>query len=192
MQKKEQLQIERIKSHDGNQVLKEIYGEFRNEFISWSVRGFSCTQDEAKDVFQMVVTIFYENVVSGKMTQLTSSLKTYLFSIGKNRLHRQYRQKTNRPETTFEDFYFDESIMGSEDFFYEELDDEYENKLNNVQKGLEKLGDPCRKILVQYYYEQKNVDEIVAEMKYKNSDTLKNLKYKCLKRLRKLVMISMF
>ena len=36
---------------------------------------------------------------------------------------------------------------------------------------------------LQYYIHDKRMDEITAMMGYKNADTTKNQKYKCLKRL---------
>ena len=172
--------IERIKSKDSEKGLEEIYTNYRNEFLVWAVRHHSCTMDEAKDVFQQSVIIFYENIRSGKVKEITTKVKTYLFSIGKNKILELIRIKRKQlPE-------FNDQIYGDNDYLYEEVDEEYEQKLRIVEVSLKKLGDPCKSILEHYYYHRNSMEEISEILKYKNSDTVKNLKYKCLKRLRQI------
>jgi len=55
-----------------------------------------------------------------------------------------------------------------------------------VERCLHLLGDPCKSLLELYYYKRLSMAEITEAMEYKNVDTTKNLKYKCIKRLRKL------
>ena len=173
--------IERIKSRDSEKGLKEIYTNYRNEFLLWAVRHHKCTMDEAKDVFQQSVIIFYENIRSGKLTEITTQVKTYIFSIGKNKILELVRAKKKQlPE-------FNDRIYGDSSYLYDEVDDEYEEKLRNIETSLIKLGDPCKSILMQYYYHKKSMLEISDKLNYKNSETVKNLKYKCLQRLKRIV-----
>ncbi len=58
--------------------------------------------------------------------------------------------------------------------------------LGSVVRGLDKLGEPGRTILELYYYHGKSMEEIAKMLHYKNSATAKNLKYKCLLRLKKI------
>lgn len=172
--------IERIKSKDSEKGLKEIYSNYRNEFLMWAVRHHSCSMDEAKDVFQQTVIIFYENIRGGKVTQITTQVKTYLFSIGKNKILELMRSKSkSQPQ-------YNDMIYSDTDYLYNEVDDDYEEKLKKAQACLTKLGNPCKSILEQYYYHKKSMVEISEIMEYKNSDTVKNLKYKCLKRLKQM------
>jgi len=173
--------IERIKSRDSEKGLKEIYTNYRNEFLLWAVRHHKCTMDEAKDVFQQSVIIFYENIRSGKLTEITTQVKTYIFSIGKNKILELVRAKKKQlPE-------FNDQIYRDSSYLYNEADDEYEEKLRNIETSLIKLGDPCKSILMQYYYDKKSMLEISDILNYKNSETVKNLKYKCLQRLKRIV-----
>ena len=173
--------IERIKKEDGDDALKEIYGNYRNEFLLWAIRHHSCTMEEAKDVFQQTVVIFYENVIYGKLTELTTHVKTYLFSIGKNKMHELVRQK-NKSFLQVEDQDYTNS-----DLYYNDIENGYEDKLKKVEICMVKLGDPCKSILEHYYYNKKSMQEISEIMDYNNGDTVKNLKYKCLQRLKQIV-----
>ena len=62
-----------------------------------------------------------------------------------------------------------------------------ENNLSLVGKCFDQLGDPCHTLLDLFYYQKKSMEDITIELNYKNSDSAKNQKYKCLERLRKLV-----
>ena len=63
-----------------------------------------------------------------------------------------------------------------------------ENILNEKQKtlmeSLKELGDPCKSILMYFYYEQFSMEKIAETLGYTNADNAKNQKYKCLKRLK--------
>jgi len=173
--------IEWIKNKDSEKVLKEIYHKYRNEFLLWVIGNHSCTMDEAKDIFQQSMISFYENVKSGKVTQITTQLKTYIFSIGKNKILELMRKKRSQQSRYNDHIYLDN------DYMYNEVDDDYEGKLKNVNICLIKMGDPCKNILEQYYYHKKSMMEISEILEYKNRATVKNLKYKCLQRLRLLL-----
>lgn len=154
---------------------EQAYLSYRDEFIMWANKNYYCDFEESRDVYQATVIQFYENVQSGKLTRLTSDLKTYLFAIGKNKIRelrdsgRRFREMQDRYEV-----HEDEDKVAKEAQF--EL----------VEASLERLGDPCKRLLELYYYYKKSLAEIAETLAYKNTDTVKNLKYKCLGRLRKL------
>jgi RNA polymerase sigma-70 factor (ECF subfamily) len=142
------------------------------------MRRHSCTKEDAKDVFQQSIMIFYENIIYGKVKEITSQVKTYLFSIGKNKILELSRQKSKQ-QFTSEDYMF-----SGQDIFYNDFDDGYEEKIQKIELCISKIGDPCKKLLVEFYYHKRSMIDIAEIMDYKNSDTVKNLKYKCLKRLK--------
>ena len=75
--------------------------------------------------------------------------------------------------------------LSQEETNLEELNRKEED-LQMVERCLHLLGDPCKTLLELYYYKRLSMAEITEAMEYKNVDTTKNLKYKCIKRLRKL------
>jgi DNA-directed RNA polymerase specialized sigma24 family protein len=56
-----------------------------------------------------------------------------------------------------------------------------------LREMLGKLGEPCRKILMLFYYENLPMKEIVQHLHYDNEQVVRNKKYKCLKELTELV-----
>ncbi|MCX6226166.1 MAG: sigma-70 family RNA polymerase sigma factor [Bacteroidia bacterium] len=169
------LVINEIKS--GNkQTLENIYTMYRRGFIEWTTATYRISTDQALDLYQQTILAFYENILSGKLNGVKSSIKTYLYAIGKNKVYELYRYhgRIRNISSTTPDY---EEISGD--------DPEYNERLLELSKVcLNKLGDPCRQILESYYYHKKSMQEIATWLGYKNEQTAKNQKYKCLLRLR--------
>jgi len=163
--------VEQIKQ-DGDRVLTDLYTRYRTEFIQWLCGRLGCDAELAKDIYQQSILIFYENIQSGKLTTITSQVKTYLFSIGRNKYYEAVREQRK-----------------GEAFVPENSDDESfpEELLQQVEANLDRLGEPCRSLLIEYYYHKRSMEQLVAMFDYKNADSAKNQKYKCLERLRKLM-----
>jgi len=176
--------IERIKNNDGEQVLKEIYQKHRNEFVNWVVRNHDCQSEEAKEVFQQAMVILYENIVYGRITEINVQMKTYIFGIGKNKLMEMLRRRNNMAVQLNEDRAEDQDI------YYGEFNESYEIRLSQIELCLLQIGDPCKSILQHYYYHKKSIQCIADIMDYKNMETVKSLKYKCLARLKKIYLNS--
>jgi RNA polymerase sigma factor (sigma-70 family) len=170
--------IEQIRQ-GGQAELGRVYELYRDEFIHWATREYQCSSDDSKDIYQVAILIFYDNVKSGKLERLLSSIKTYLFGIGKN-VVRENMRKAKR-----------NTSINQQEWLKESLIDEPESPVgeevfNNTRKALEKLGPPCQKLIELFYYEKKSMEDISAMLNYKNAETAKNQKCKCMARLRKL------
>ena len=70
-------------SEGDQEILLAVYRKFRDEFVNWAVSNFNITKEKAQIVFQDVLYSFYTNVNSGKITQLSADLRSYLFQSGK-------------------------------------------------------------------------------------------------------------
>jgi RNA polymerase sigma-70 factor (ECF subfamily) len=166
--------INYIKTNE-NKALTEVYTLYRDECMMWLQKEMKCSEEDSIEVFQMAVIILYDNVATGKLVELTSSIKTYLFGIAKLKVW----ELTRKAEKT---------VIGIDDALLKYVAEENEimdntEELGLVEKSLEELGQPCKSVLQLYYYKNKSMEEISQELGYKNADTTKNQKYKCLKRL---------
>ena len=161
----------------------EIYRKYRDSFVAWTAKHYSCDRDTASDCFQDAVIVLMNNARSGKLIHLDSGLKTYLFSVGKNVLLKKYNLK--KKEVSFEEVNAENNTLELHD--YDELFD-YKNKLiDKVAELTVKMKEPCRSILKYYYYENLSMGKIAEEMKYKNADTVKSQKLRCIKYLEELL-----
>jgi len=177
----EQL-IQQLKERNRN-ALNKVYLDYKQEFYTFLSR-YSATANNLEDIFQDALIVVYENAQAGKLDSLKSSLKTYLFSVGKFMLFKHFRDGTKEIPTE-ETYLFDS---------YEQavINDVYkDNGLNKQQQSLlenfKKLGEKCRKILELFYLEGLKLDEITRIQGYDNKDVAKSQKSRCLKSLRQLV-----
>ncbi|MFO7617501.1 MAG: sigma-70 family RNA polymerase sigma factor [Bacteroidales bacterium] len=170
--------IEEIRA--GNrEALENIYTMYRKGFIQWTVNTWRITQDEAVDLYQQSILAMYENIASGRLASISGTIRTYLFAIGKNKVHELQR--------------YHGRILLSEDPWTGAREEDPGADPGNRERlialsraCLDKLGEPCREILESFYYCRKSLDQIARSMGYKNEQTAKNQKYKCLLRLREL------
>lgn len=166
--------LERIRNED-DELVKEIYLQYRREFQLWMSKNFGLPEGESDEYYHESFLAFINNTKSGKLTELTSSLKTYLFSIGKNK-YMENRRKAARSE----EFKVSAAEVPEESTYDENL-------VLMMEKGLSDLGSNCRRLLKLFYYQKKSMKEIMSLMEYKNTGSAKNQKYKCLKRLQEII-----
>lgn len=119
------------------------------------------------------------NAKEGKLSLLDSGLKTYLFAVGKNVLLKKYRIK--KKEVSFGDMTSELGTAGLDE--YDELFN-YKNRLiDKVAEVTNNMNEPCKSILKYFYYENLSMDKIAELMKYKNAETVKSQKVRCMKYL---------
>ena len=163
------------------QALKQIYRAHYAMVVNMVMNNAGSLQ-EAKDVYQETIIVFYENI-RREGFELNCMLKTYLYSVSRRIWLKQLERK-KRYEGRIED---------SEEFVELSLEQEdyREEQFTAMNKALENMGEPCRSILKDFYLGRKTMEEITVKFGYTNTDNTKNQKYKCLKRLKKLFFESL-
>lgn len=142
------------------------------------VRRFGGNEQDAEDLFQETMLTFIEIVRDGRYeVRQEATLKTYLYAIAYN-IWRKRWNRSNRQqdwEKEFSERYSDllESV------------DHYNDKLT-VTQLMKQLKEPCRTILYRFYIEGFSLEEIAEELKM-NEPTVRQRKFRCLKKLRELL-----
>ncbi|RLD18880.1 MAG: hypothetical protein DRI69_09530 [Bacteroidetes bacterium] len=167
--------------NDGDIALERMYRSYKAEFFDFGRRYLSSDED-ISDIYQDTVIAMYEKVATGQLTELSCSVKTYLFSIGKHLMINRYKSNQQVKFELFEEV----DLAGSIDVYPPELSLQAE-KLKTVILQLE---DGCQRILTLYYYRNFNMESIAANLGYKNANVVKSHKARCMKRLRKLFLSS--
>jgi len=169
--------INEIKSGN-HEVILDIYKLYRNDFIRWAVANFNVTVEESKDVFQDVLTAFYQNVSSGKLNQLNCKLRTYLFQIGKFKLINLKNNEQQKLKYEEDTLYVTASGIESINEFYHHKDVQY-----NLSNYLNLLCEDCRTMIELFYIKEIPLKQIANIMGFKNEDVAKNKRYECFKKL---------
>jgi RNA polymerase sigma factor (sigma-70 family) len=169
--------MEGIRRDDGR-ALAHLY-KLYFPMVSHFILSNSGTDDEAKDIYQEGVIVFYEKIKENSL-ELSCQIKTYLYSVCRRLWLKRLAEK-GRYAVKMDD---------SEDFVPVDEDtqqhEEQERQFGVMNESLEQLGEPCRTLLEDYYIRMQNMQVITEKFGYTNSDTAKNQKYKCLQRLKKL------
>lgn len=179
--KDEQL-ISQLKQRDKS-ALKTVYLDYKNEFFRFMAR-YSSDLIILEDIFQDALIVVYENAQAGKLDALKSTVKTYLFGIGKFMLFKHFRdgKKEVPTEETYIFDYYEQAVI--EDVYEDEGLNEYQSKLT---ANFKKLGDKCREILELFYLQGMKLDEITQKQGYESKDVAKSQKSRCLKSLKQLI-----
>ena len=163
---------ERMRQNDKT-ALDFIYREYKEGFINYALR-FQLSKDHIEDVFQDSIIALYQSFATKKTTLKTSSLKTYLYGIAKNIIYTQFNKKENIKEVN-------DTI--SEDYDNFEIEEPtLEEHL--LAKHFKNLSASCKEVLRLYYYRGLSIKEIVEGTNYKDENTVKSHKSRCLKGLK--------
>jgi RNA polymerase sigma factor (sigma-70 family) len=164
----------------GQHELGLVYQQYRSEFLHWVEKEFKCSSADSQDIYQVTILIFYDNIQSGKLQQLSSSVKTYLFAIGKNIAMGNIRkEKRSVP-------------LPKHQWLMEHLEEEHDYTNNEkvweaIRRAMNRMSESSKRLLELFYYERKSMEEISLILHYRNSETTKNLKCKSMAQLRKFV-----
>ena len=171
--------ISRIRNGDET-VFREMYRE-HFKMVEYLVKNNGGSVSDANDVFQDSLLVLMEKARNTAF-ELTSSLKTYLYSVARNiwRGKRRGKEGTNLDISDFEEF------LPLEDGIEMALEKEKESTIASL--SLQQLGEPCKSLMNQFYYLKKSMAEIAAILGYKDTNAAKSQKYKCLQRLRKIAL----
>lgn len=144
----------------------------------------SGSEDDARDIYQEVLIVLYEKVRSGSLT-LHCQLKTYLYSVGRRLWLKQLAQRSRFMVRDIE-------TPASDEFVLEQINDdltdhqERDRQFTLMADSLDRLGEPCRTLLDDFYIQQLSMQDITEKFGYTNTDNAKTQKYKCLMRLKRL------
>ncbi|MVM37919.1 sigma-70 family RNA polymerase sigma factor [Spirosoma sp. HMF3257] len=144
----------------------------------------SGNEDDAKDIYQEALIVLYEKVRSGSL-ELHCQLKTYLYSIGRRLWLKQLAQRSRFAVRDVETPVSDEIAL---DHLNDDLIDheERDRQFDLMADSLDRLGEPCRTLLDDFYIQHLSMQDITEKFGYTNADNAKTQKYKCLMRLKRL------
>ena len=151
-----------------------LFEDTRVMAVSYVQRN-SGTEADADEVLQEAVVILWEKVRAGTF-EAQSKLSTFLMGVIKNiwarRLARRKREAPIAEE--FDPPTGEESILDG--LIREE-------QVEAMHKAMSRITELCRKILLMFYWEEKSMEEIAADLGLANAETAKSKKYQCRKSL---------
>ncbi len=173
--------LERFKKND-HDAISDFYEKHKEEFVHFTVKKFNLSMETSREIYQEAFLSMYQNILSGRLLSLSSTLKTYLFQVGKYKVFNELKRSSKHTEAEYQ--------IGLSELPVDEilLMTEQEKQMKDiVSSALLKLSAKCRRLLSLYYLQKKKYDEIMELMDYKSIDSVKTQKYKCFKKIESLI-----
>lgn len=159
-----------------NKAIRYMYQQYADTVSSFIISHGGSSQD-AEDVFQETVVAFIDVVKKGKY-RMEASIKTFLVSIAKNIWYNDLKKKER---SGFREKAYETGREQQEmDISHYISDREIKQQLGEL---MNKLGEPCKKILLMFYYENLPMKEMMNHLPYESEQVVRNKKYKCLQQL---------
>jgi len=137
----------------------------------------SGSDSDAKDVFQEALIILYKKLQSNNF-EFKSKVETFVFGISKNLWFEELRKRNKSSKFLSDDYLKYDNLI--KNHFAEE------KKYEQMDLILINLGEKCAEILKLFYFKCKSMEDIADLLNYKNINTVKTQKYKCLERAKKM------
>jgi len=128
--------------------------------------------DDAKDVFQDALVIFYEKSVQGAITLQTNE-RAYLVGIAKHLWSKKFKENT-----------LNASLDEQWDII---ADDDLQPSQNKLMHYLETAGQKCMELLKAFYYDNLPVRSIADFFGYSGERSATVQKYKCMEKVRETI-----
>jgi RNA polymerase sigma factor (sigma-70 family) len=160
-------------------ALERIYLRYREDFFRWAGRRFKGNRQDFEDAWQETVVVFFEQVRSGYLVEIRTSVRAFLFVVG----YRILLKKQRKTKWMFWKEEIDDATAGVEWPEEQYMPEEREK----LAASMAALSDPCREILILRYYEEMGIPEIQARLGYNSANTTSATLSRCLKRLKELL-----
>ena len=143
-------------------------------------RFTSITIEVLEEAFQDAMHQFYIDVKSGRTEPYEKSIRSYVFTVGRNKAIDQIRRlhPDRQLDTPVEELDLYRNLS------YESNEVEDEEKRSIVFRLVHNIGEPCSRVLTYFFYDVLTMREIATAMGYKNSDVAKATKKKCMEKVK--------
>lgn len=165
--------------------LNGLFRDYWPAFLAFLTKSFGITEEEVREIYVRSFTTFYYNIRDGKLSPpLQSRLKTYLFGIGKNYAMKQYGSAYRERMVHTDEL---ESVQKA--FQQPDVVDYYEYSWQRqlVQKLLDRIGDPCKELLLLSFVREFADEAIMERLDIPSPVAVRQRRFRCLEKLRSMV-----
>lgn len=153
-----------------NEAMSQLYQLHFSTICNYILTN-SGSEDDAADIFQDSLVVFYLKVKKGSY-QGSSSIGTYLYAIAKNLWLKRLR-KTR----------FDFNKLEIEKSYHFDEDSILQSKQLTIRDALEQIGENCKELLLKFYFKKMTMNQLMNEYGLGSERAARNKKYRCMQRL---------
>jgi RNA polymerase sigma factor (sigma-70 family) len=156
-----------VKTVNREQLLMELYKSAFPQVAKYVAR-MGGSVDDAKDVFQDALVIYYEKAIAGNL--VAADGKAYLLGIAKHMWFKKFNEQSN--------------TLPLNDAWDQADDAEQHISNNKVLQFLETAGKRCMELLSAFYYHKLPMKDVAKQFGYAGERSVTVQKYKCLEKVR--------
>ncbi|WP_298554859.1 sigma-70 family RNA polymerase sigma factor [uncultured Algibacter sp.] len=173
-----------IKSNESD-ILKHFYTTNYKK-VEFLILKNSGSIEHAKDIYQEAFISVWTQIKNDKfIPKNDTALQGYLYQIAKNKWMDVLRSKSFRNSKSLD---YETLTFIKDETNNDEDTDLKSNKLKLAMETFKNLGQPCKQLLSIFYFEKKSLKEIASELKIEEN-TARNKKYRCMEKLRAMVLV---
>ncbi len=162
-------------------ALRTLYRQHYKMIVHF-IRQNNGSEADAKDIYQEAMIVLVEKIRKEEF-ELLSKLKTFIYAVSRRLWLKQLKKNERYSGEVKDHEYYEDWTADTDDI--ESLREQHAV----IEKSMAELGEPCKTVLVDFYFRGYTMEEIATKMGYTNPANAKNQKYKCFQRLKKLVLM---
>ncbi|GAL86859.1 hypothetical protein MYP_4089 [Sporocytophaga myxococcoides] len=170
--------LKAIRTGDNESVLSNLYKDVLPHIKKYIISN-SGSYEDAKDIFQDTVVIFYNQVKLNRFDE-RKEIGAFMYSVARN-LWINKAKRDNKLVNTAE---FDDSEEEGMDVLADMITAE---KAKAIEDLMERVGEECKKLLMYTIYDKVSLKEIAVKMGYSSDQVVKTYSYRCRQKLFNLV-----
>lgn len=175
--------VERIKNGD-RAALEELYLQQRPAFVNWLKKKFAVSDEVALDVYQETILAVYRNILNNKVNHFSSSMRTYLFAIGRNIWLNRHRKESRELSFAVSIDDAQEEGLQVENITAEAYYEQPSELIEAFKKVIKEMREPCYSVLKLSFLFDLPAKEIATKLAYKDVNVLYTQKNRCLKKVK--------
>lgn len=172
--------------------LEAFIAHERNLDIAYLRKNMGISQENAEDIYQDSCIALITNIRNGKLTELTTSLSSYLLQICRYQATHLFRKQKRINSFTDDDFSKVRSDLDSADDNFNDdcideildlIDDEdnfYDEILDQAEDLVQNLPEPCHTLIWGKFWEKLSHNELAKILDYKSANVSKTQLSRCL------------
>lgn len=154
---------------------------YKNAFplVAKHISAMGGSLDEARDIFQDALIIYYEKTVRAELN-LEYSDKAYLFGIARHLWNKRYKESGKQVSMDELPADFDEQVGLLSP-------DDQEISTSRLFQLLQTAGEKCMQLLSAFYYEKLKMENIAERFGFSGARSATVQKFKCLEKVKETV-----
>ena len=172
------------------QKLNDFASKQWDKTLAFLQGHFSLSRPDCEDVFQESFIVLHQNILDGKLSDMTASLATYFNGICRNKAFELMRSKGKEllivdeyPNSTKDDYDTEriERILAMD----EETAQVEQRKSALVRQIVKNLPEPCCSLLWGFYRDGFSMKTLASMLNYSSESSVKVTKHRCCNKFKK-------